>query len=719
MFVGVSEPPKKCSETERGTSKVAAMEDLFNMLTSAARIDKTKRKTRKIPSSSSYTSNNNSNAVAPPPPVSSSRNSNDDRDRDDDSSDDDNDMKLTTSNKDDEDGKPHTVAPPSMKRLKKPKQHSLNKLNQIHNEEMTAFRRKMGIRISNDNKLEMTVGKVCNLDAISSFAEWKCPSWWDDDNDAPKKNNVNKQQHVDKKSSNKSSFQRIHQTILTNIESGKWLEPTPIQMQAIPCLTERRDVLGCAPTGSGKSGAFILPAIMLAKCDEMIYCGRHGQNERSSTSKIVSGKKKEAKSDDEIFTGQIRTILLAPSRELTSQLCREVNRLSTNMVGKSLCVELSKANAGLAIVNQLGGKKGLDCLIATPLCLVECLERGMKLTGVRLIVLDEADRLLDTSDGGGAMKWRRKTKDEKDEDEEEDDDDNDDVDETGEDVDDERQLKSTGEQRQKSSQSRTFLGQIDTILSNIPASATRALFSATLGPTVRHLSESILRSPIDITTGVHGGTGGNAAAGGASEHIQQVLKFVGREEGKLLEIRQLVQGGITPPVLIFLQSKERAQELYGELLYDGMHVDVIHAGRSPAERELSVQKFRRGYTWVLICTDLVARGVDFKAVNLVINYDLPTDGVSYVHRIGRTGRAGREGRAITFFTEADFDNLRTIANVMRLSGCNVPEWMLTMKKQKARKRGDKSTAPPRRGDIDTTPRDDRKIKKQRKQKKTD
>ena len=692
------------------------MEDLFNMLTSAARIDKSKRKKRKVPSSSSYTSNNNA-VVALPPQASSSRNGNNERHRDDDSdsddddNDDDEDMKHTTSNKEDEDSKPHASAPPSVKRLKKPKVHSPKKLNQIHNEEMAAFRRKMGIRISNDNKFEMTVGKVC-LDAISSFAEWKCPSWWDDQ-DAPKKKNDNKQQHDDKKkSNNKSSFQRIHQTILTNIESGKWLEPTPIQMQTIPCLTERRDVLGCAPTGSGKSGAFILPAIMLAKCDEMIYHGQHGRKECSSTSKIVNGKKKQKTSDvrsndngeddddDVILTGQIRTILLAPSRELASQLCREVSRLSSNMFGKFLCVELSKANAGLAIVNQLGGKKGLDCLIATPLRLVECLERGMKLTGVRLIVLDEADRLLDTSDGGGEKK-RRKTEDEKVED------DDDDVDKTG-DVDDEKQFK------QKSSQSRTFLQQIDTILSNIPASATRALFSATLGPTVRHLSESILRSPIDITTGVHGGTGGNAAAGGASEHIKQELKFVGREEGKLLEIRQLVQGGITPPVLIFLQSKERAQELYGELLYDGMRVDVIHAGRSPAERELSVQKFRRGDTWVLICTDLVARGVDFKAVNLVINYDLPTDGVSYVHRIGRTGRAGREGRAITFFTEADFDNLRTIANVMRLSGCNVPEWMLTMKKQKSRKRGDKSAAPPKRGDIDTTPRDDRKMKKRRK-----
>ena len=230
---------------------------------------------------------------------------------------------------------------------------------------------------------------------------------------------------------------------------------------------------------------------------------------------------------------------------------------------------------------------------------------------------------------------------------------------------------------------------------------------------MRHLSESILRDPVDITTGIHAGTGGISAAGGASEHIRQELKFVGREEGKLLAIRQLVSAGVTPPVLIVLLSKERAQALFGELLYDGMRVDVIHAGRSHADRELSVQKFRRGDTWILICTDLVARGVDFKAVNLVINYDLPVDGVSYVHRIGR---AGREGRAITLFTEADFDNLRTIANVMRLSGCEVPEWMMAMKKKQTRNKNGKSSAPPRRGGIDTTPLYDKKRKRKREKK---
>ena len=83
--------------------------------------------------------------------------------------------------------------------------------------------------------------------------------------------------------------------------------------------------------------------------------------------------------------------------------------------------------------------------------------------------------------------------------------------------------------------------------------------------------------------------------------------------------------------------------------------------------------------WVLIATELVARGMDFKGVSLVINYDFPQSTTSYIHRIGRTGRAGRAGKALTFFTEADADQLRAIANVMKASGCEVPDWMLRMK----------------------------------------
>ena len=93
-----------------------------------------------------------------------------------------------------------------------------------------------------------------------------------------------------------------------------------------------------------------------------------------------------------------------------------------------------------------------------------------------------------------------------------------------------------------------------------------------------------------------------------------------------------------------------------------------------------MRRFRTGEAWVLIATDVAARGLDFKGVNMVINYDLPTSPVSYIHRIGRTGRAGRRGVAVTFFTEDDMPALRPIANVVRLSGCEVPDWMLALKK---------------------------------------
>ncbi|CAL9075851.1 unnamed protein product, partial [Musa textilis] len=92
-------------------------------------------------------------------------------------------------------------------------------------------------------------------------------------------------------------------------------------------------------------------------------------------------------------------------------------------------------------------------------------------------------------------------------------------------------------------------------------------------------------------------------------------------------------------------------------------------------REDAVDNFRSGMTWVLIATDVVSRGMDFKGINCVINYDFPESAAAYVHRIGRSGRAGRPGEAVTFFTEEDKSFLRNIANVMAASGCEVPSWI--------------------------------------------
>merc|ERR1712176_1729673 len=143
------------------------------------------------------------------------------------------------------------------------------------------------------------------------------------------------------------------------------------------------------------------------------------------------------------------------------------------------------------------------------------------------------------------------------------------------------------------------------------------------------------------------------------------------------------------------------KQLFGELIYDGVFVDAIHGDRTKQQRDNSVKAFREGKTWMLICTDVMARGIDFKGVETVINYDFPPSAPTYIHRIGRTGRAGRAGTAITLFTIQDFEHLRSIVSVMRQSGCEVPDWMLRLKPQKRDKKRNAEFRPVFRKRIST------------------
>ncbi|MGH0189941.1 UNVERIFIED_CONTAM: hypothetical protein FKN15_040749 [Acipenser sinensis] len=177
----------------------------------------------------------------------------------------------------------------------------------------------------------------------------------------------------------------------------------------------------------------------------------------------------------------------------------------------------------------------------------------------------------------------------------------------------------------------------------------RAMFSATFAPDVEQWCKLNLDNLVSISIGQR-----NSAV----ETVEQQLLFVGTENGKLVAMRDLVKKGFLPPVLVFVQSIQRAKELFHELVYEGINVEVIHAERTQQQRDNVVTSFRAGKIWVLICTALLARGIDFKGVNLVINYDFPTSSVEYIHRIGRTGRAGHRGKAITLFTEEDKPLLR-------------------------------------------------------------
>lgn len=648
------------------------MEDIFNMLSSTARIDKSKRakKNKKRPRKPKL------EEVEAAPKIDA--------------------------DSDGEDDSPQKVK--SRDRTGK-RDTSDEKKKQIHAEQMAAFRRSMSIRLANKHDPDIP-------DPISSFGDLVHPAWW-----RPFSSGSADSVH---------KFESYWRPMLGNIEAGRWKEPTPIQMQAIPALVSRRDCIGAAPTGSGKSGAFLLPTLLLSSAPyELFYsasiaaaAARGGDDDKDEKHKSKSPKKNKKGKHKMSHHGEIRSLIVAPTLELAAQLQREIERLGLGKPGGVSSLLLSKANASNVIAGHAGGKHGLDVLVTTPLRLVDAIEKGVKLDAVRIIVMDEADRLLDAADGSVSKEsfGQGHQEDQEDDDESEESDSDSDEDNSSKKKKGKHSKKKkhakhkhspvTAQQASGSSMTKSFLAQMDIILSQIPHTAVRGLFSATVTPMVRSLAESALRNPVDITIAASKGS-----MGGANTDIDQQLMFVGKEEGKLLAMRQLAQRGqLKPPVIVFCQSQDRAQALFAELLYDGIHVDVIHAGRSKAARDNAVAKFRRGDTWVLICTDLVSRGVDFKSINMVINYDLPVSGISYVHRIGRTGRAGRKGTAITLFTEADFENLRTIANVMKQSGCKVEDWMLNLKTNTRKDKKD-----PRRYTVNTTPKYDRKKKRQKRE----
>ncbi|CAM9199905.1 unnamed protein product [Discosporangium mesarthrocarpum] len=465
----------------------------------------------------------------------------------------------------------------------------------IHDEELAHFRRRMGIRVKGSQVPE----------PMERFA------------DMPSRGDEKEGGHT-------------RRVLLENIEASAWKEPTPIQMQAVPILLEGRDLLATAPTGSGKTAAFVLPITL-----------RLGSQPRSPGEKGV------------------RAVLLAPTRELAAQIHRDVVHLTRGRKLRTSLLTKAVASKG-AGADSKSVLAGCDLVVSTPMRLVALLRGGsISLSSVTMVVLDEADKLFDT--GGG---------------------------------------QEDGD--------KAFIAQVDEVLhacSNTRVQ--RAMFSATMGDHVKELAQTILRNPVHLTVGT--------ANAGAST-IEQRLMYVGMEEGKLLAMRQLVQEGLRPPVLVFLQSKDRAKELFHELVYDGINVDVMHAGRTQEQRDRIIQRFRTGEIWVLICTDLMSRGIDFKGVNMVVNYDFPQSAVSYIHRIGRTGRAGRKGIAVTLFTDEDMDSLRSIANVIRLSGCKVPDWMLSMKKLRGKDRRKREAgAPQKRPRISTVSAYDKKRAHKRQQ----
>uniref|UniRef100_A0AAG5DUU3 Probable ATP-dependent RNA helicase DDX52 n=1 Tax=Anopheles atroparvus TaxID=41427 RepID=A0AAG5DUU3_ANOAO len=385
-------------------------------------------------------------------------------------------------------------------------------------------------------------------------------------------------------------------------------KPTPVQMQAIPVLLEGSSLHACAPTGSGKTAAFLIPILHHLK--KPLKCG-------------------------------FRALVICPTRELAMQTQREALRLGDGLNLRTHVIR--KIDDSRKSDYSFSSGRFYDILVTTPNRICYLLAQNpprIDLSNIQWIVVDEADKLFEDSKN-------------------------------------------------------SFREQLETVLSacNNP-SKTMAFFSATQTREVNQWVAGNVPHRVRFSIG---------AINGATDLVEQKLLFTGNEAGKLLAFREMVSQGLNPPVLVFVQSKDRAQQLFTELIYDGLNVDVIHADRTQQERDNVVRAFREGKIWILICTELMSRGVDFKGINLVINYDFPPSTISYVHRIGRTGRAGRPGKAITYFTKEDTTNLKSIAQLIKQAGGEVPEYMLQLKngsKQKCEKLARKA---PKRATIRTLP----------------
>jgi ATP-dependent RNA helicase DDX52/ROK1 len=444
----------------------------------------------------------------------------------------------------------------------------------------------------------------------------------------------------------------LHGGIFDNLRSLAYTVPTEVQMAALPLLMqadliigqdreEREiqspaglDLLAVAPTGSGKTLAFLIPIL----------------------NSLLKRRLTDQKSDEKGPSA----LIIGPTRELAAQIVNEARKLALNtgikvsLVKKGILagvdsglewgsvehednqdgLEASEASDEDAPVRQTTVVKS-DILVSTPLALVNALHREggahAILPSIKHLVLDEADVLLDPLFREQTMvAWNSCTNPD---------------------------LRTS-------------------------------MWSATMASSIEELASASIKARKEQATILRLVVGFKDAA---IHTLSHKLVYAASEQGKLLALRQLLHPTapssstgrgrnegehmkeLRPPFLIFTQTIPRASALHSELMYDippeaggSSRIAVLHSALSESARSNVMTKFRQGEIWIIITTDLLARGVDFKGLNGVVNYDVPTSAAAYVHRAGRTGRAGRQGGiVITMYTKEDVSHIKPIVNVIK------------------------------------------------------
>ncbi|NCQ23836.1 MAG: DEAD/DEAH box helicase [Rhodobacteraceae bacterium CG17_big_fil_post_rev_8_21_14_2_50_63_15] len=370
----------------------------------------------------------------------------------------------------------------------------------------------------------------------------------------------------------KFSDLNLNPKVLKAVEDAGYEVPTPIQAGAIPPALAGRDVLGIAQTGTGKTASFTLPMLSILS---------HGRARARMP----------------------RSLVLCPTRELAAQVAENFDTYSKYLkLTKALLIGGVSFKEQDKLID-----KGVDVLIATPGRLLDHFERGkLLLTGVQIMVVDEADRMLDMG----------------------------------------------------------FIPDIERIFSLTPFTRQTLFFSATMAPEIERITNTFLSAPERIEVARQ------ATASETIEQGVVMFKPSRRENADTEKrdlLRAMIDGegdGCTNAI-IFCNRKVDVDVVAKSLVKHGYDAAPIHGDLDQSQRTRTLDGFRAGTLRFLIASDVAARGLDVPAVSHVFNYDVPSHPEDYIHRIGRTGRAGRSGKTLMICAPRDEKNLAAIEALIR------------------------------------------------------
>lgn len=201
-----------------------------------------------------------------------------------------------------------------------------------------------------------------------------------------------------------------------------------------------------------------------------------------------------------------------------------------------------------------------------------------------------------------------------------------------------------------------FLPAVKRIISKVSKDRQTLLFSATMSKEIKKLTETYLTNPAQVSVTPENST---------VEKIDQTLMHLSKQN-KGLALQRIVAANPKKRVIVFARTKHGSDKMVKWLRTQDINADAIHGNKSQGQRQRALDDFRKGKTYVLIATDIAARGIDIPGIEIVVNYDLPNVPESYVHRIGRTARAGAEGRAIAFCAPDEHKQLWDIEKVIKM-----------------------------------------------------